>query len=184
MFWVFSKAMVAWLSGMIRLCCTKALQLDHQLDEGGWSWGTLWDDVKLLHGSTLMDVTLLIESNDLMFRYVNNDLVKSISFRFFDAVKIHVCMSLCPFNPFQSCRVGNSYDFILDWGKFHVGVSWVHLSGLKGKREQFNGMKLGVQQLAYGPPMFLINSTVLSNFDELSGQIVTTSVANVKGIPP
>ena len=29
-----------------------------------------------------MDVTLLIESNDLMFRYVNNDLVKSISFRF------------------------------------------------------------------------------------------------------
>ena len=67
--------MVASLSGMIRLRCTKALQLDHQLDEGGWFWGTLWDDVKLLHGSTLMDVTLLIESNDLMLRYVNNDLV-------------------------------------------------------------------------------------------------------------
>ena len=27
-------------------------------------------------------------------------------------------------------------------GKFHVGVSWVHLSGLKGKREQYNGMSL------------------------------------------
>jgi len=32
-------------------------------------------------------------------------------------------------------------DHQLDEGKFHVGVSWVHLSGLKGKREQFNGMK-------------------------------------------
>lgn len=28
-------------------------------------------------------------------------------------------------------------------GKFHVGVSWVHLDGLKGKREQYNGMNLG-----------------------------------------
>lgn len=32
-------------------------------------------------------------------------------------------------------------DHLLDEGKFHVGVSWVHLAGLKGKREQYNGMK-------------------------------------------
>ncbi|CAL1139872.1 unnamed protein product [Cladocopium goreaui] len=32
-------------------------------------------------------------------------------------------------------------DHRLDEGKFHVGVSWVHLDGLKGKREQYNGMK-------------------------------------------
>eukprot|EP00933_Yihiella_yeosuensis_P079178 TRINITY_DN9143_c2_g2_i1.p1 TRINITY_DN9143_c2_g2~~TRINITY_DN9143_c2_g2_i1.p1 ORF type:complete len:518 (+),score=121.07 TRINITY_DN9143_c2_g2_i1:57-1556(+) len=29
----------------------------------------------------------------------------------------------------------------LDPGKFHVGVRWVHLAGLHGKRERFNGMK-------------------------------------------
>jgi len=32
-------------------------------------------------------------------------------------------------------------DHQLDEGKFHVGVSWVHLSGLKGSREKYNGMK-------------------------------------------
>ncbi|CAK8994305.1 unnamed protein product [Durusdinium trenchii] len=32
-------------------------------------------------------------------------------------------------------------DHQLDEGKFHVGVSWVHLAGLSGKREQYNGMK-------------------------------------------
>ena len=31
---------------------------------------------------------------------------------------------------------------VLNRGKFHLGVSWVHLSGLKGKREQYNGMML------------------------------------------
>ena len=33
-------------------------------------------------------------------------------------------------------------------GKFHVGVSWVHLDGLKGKREQYNGMKLGIWEVS------------------------------------
>lgn len=44
-------------------------------------------------------------------------------------------------------------DHRLDEGKFHVGVSWVHLDGLKGKREQYNGMSLGFRGSvrAFGP---------------------------------
>ncbi|CAJ1350225.1 unnamed protein product [Effrenium voratum] len=32
-------------------------------------------------------------------------------------------------------------DHQLDEGKFHVGVSWVHLDGLHGTKEKYNGMK-------------------------------------------
>eukprot|EP00931_Biecheleriopsis_adriatica_P025048 TRINITY_DN1547_c0_g1_i1.p1 TRINITY_DN1547_c0_g1~~TRINITY_DN1547_c0_g1_i1.p1 ORF type:complete len:515 (-),score=136.43 TRINITY_DN1547_c0_g1_i1:42-1514(-) len=32
-------------------------------------------------------------------------------------------------------------DHRLDKGKFHVGVSWVHLDGLTGRKEKYNGMK-------------------------------------------
>eukprot|EP00930_Biecheleria_cincta_P039693 TRINITY_DN27265_c0_g1_i1.p1 TRINITY_DN27265_c0_g1~~TRINITY_DN27265_c0_g1_i1.p1 ORF type:complete len:482 (-),score=117.01 TRINITY_DN27265_c0_g1_i1:69-1514(-) len=32
-------------------------------------------------------------------------------------------------------------DHQLDPGKFHVGCSWIHLDGLTGKRERYNGLK-------------------------------------------
>ncbi|CAE7681131.1 Flagellar calcium-binding protein TB-44A [Symbiodinium microadriaticum] len=43
-------------------------------------------------------------------------------------------------------------DHQLDQGKFHVGVSWVHLSGLKGKREQYNGMKCLISSFGIRDP--------------------------------